>query len=128
MFSQKEPLGRMVGEDQIQFLKLLVEDNGFLFLVNDRIDLMWFDVPEVRDIIRTIRDFYDAGDELTYDALKNVLKGHYDLNDISKEISWGIINEVLDDAEKSDNGGWKKYFISKFDDVSMSSNHTPNWC
>ena len=127
MFSNPDPW-TMVGEDQIQFIKLLVEDINFLFQVNDRINPEWFTVPELRDVVRTVRNFYDAGEVLTYEKLKDELKTHYDLNDVSKEISWLIIKEVLEDAENAENKGWNRFFITRMDEISGATEPPSNWC
>lgn len=114
---------KMCGEDHIQFLKLLVEDRNFLFMVYDRIKQEWFDLVEMRDIVRTIMDLLDSGEEITYSKIKETMAPRYD--DESKEISWLIITEVLERMENSENLGWNKMFL---DDINNEPISIPdNW-
>lgn len=112
-FSKGEALGSWVSKEQIQFIKLMIEDRDFLFWTNDLVKQEWFDVPEMRDIIRVIRDFYDQGFPISYKELRNVLEGHYDTSTENREISWLILSAILDEMEKSKDMGWKGMFLER---------------
>lgn len=100
-FKEKpEPLGRVVPKEQEAFIKLMIEDKEFLFRVVHLIDQNWFAPAEMRDVVRTIRDMYADGVEITYDSVYSRVSGHYDVTDLSKEISLIIIKDALDECQE----------------------------
>ena len=126
-FSKGEALGKWIPDDQKIFLKLMVEDPDFLFLVHDRVDQNWFDEPELKDILRTIRDFYNSGTPITYHILEDALKSHYDLSIEYQEVSWLIIKEVLDDMRELPADNWKCIFIKKIEEQCITRNIPSDW-
>ena len=133
-FTEKgEELGKWIPLEQEAFIKYMIEDKDFLFQVYPLIDQNYFTIPELRDIVRTIKDMTHDEVEVTYPNLSIELLHHYDLSDISKEISWGIVCEVLEECQDDnnfrsiDNDWYKDYFInrliSRLGDVDEKS-----WC
>lgn len=112
-------LHRVVTKEQEVFIKLMVEDSEFLFRVIDLIDQNWFEPFELRDIVRTLKDIYNEGGEISYDNLFNRVAPHYDVSEISKEISLEIIKQVLEDCKTGTCIGtipeskWKENFINR---------------
>lgn len=94
-----EPLGRVIPKEQEVFIKLMIEDRDFLFRVADLIDQNWFDPVELRDVVRTIKDMYAEGCEITYDSVYSRVSSHYDVTELSKEISVLIIKCALDECK-----------------------------
>lgn len=128
-----EPLGEWIPKQELAFIKFMVEDPDFFFQVYPLINQNWFSVPELRDIVRTMKDLHDDGVEVTYRSLSEEMVQHYDLADLSKEISWGIITGVLEDCQGDecldgfDRDWYEKYFIDRLiirqDDVDSKE-----WC
>lgn len=127
-FHKGERLGHWIPDDQVMFLKLMVEDREFLFLTYDRVDQNWFDEPELRHILRTIRELYDEGERIAYDALRENMLPFYDLSIEYKEISWLIIDEVLTDMENAEiDGLLKNAFLYKIDKEVAKCTPPSNW-
>lgn len=107
---------RTVPYEQEIFIKFMVEDKNFLFQTH-KIDQNEFTVRELRDIVRTIKDMSNAGEEITYETLRETLRPRYAGDDESKEISWMIIEAVLDECASGvclngvDEDKCKKHFI-----------------
>lgn len=128
-----EPLGKWVPNQELAFIKFMIEDPDFFFQVYPLIDQNWFSVPELRDIVRTMKDMHNDGVKVTYGNLSAEMVRHYDLGDLSKQISWGIICEVLEECqvddclEGYDQDWYEKYFIDRLiirqDDVDSKE-----WC
>ena len=127
MFFRETGPFKMIGDDQVQFIKLLVEDPEFFHLVNDRVDQNWFREPEMRHIIRTVQELYAEVGKATYGMVLEAMRPHYDLSIENKEMSWIIINEVLEDAENAGDFGWKKLFLHQIDEEITSMDAPANW-
>ncbi len=118
-FKQKPEPWRRVPKEQEAFIKLLVEDKDFRFRAIDLVDQNWFDPFELRDIVRTIKDMYSEGREITYKSIYERIAPHYDISDISKEISLVIIKATFDECETGDCtkrisiDKWKEDFINR---------------
>ena len=114
-----DPLGEWVPKEELVFIKFMIEDRDFFFKVYPLIDQNWFTLPEFRDIARTLKDMYRSGVDVTYPNLSVELLHHYDLSDITKEISWGIICELLEECQEDwclegfDIDWYKWYFVDR---------------
>ena len=126
-FKDPKGLERVIEDDQIAFIKLMIEDRDFLCLSNNCIDQNWFTLPESRDIIRVIRDFYDDGLPLTYNNILKELESHYDTSSVSGEISWKIVCEFFEEMERVDASQYKEYFLAKLDEFCSSGEVPSDW-
>lgn len=114
-----ESLGRFVTFEQEAFIKFMVEDQDFLFQVYVFVDQNWFSCPELRDIVRTIKDLYYDKIPVTYNNILDAMAGRYDLTDETKEMSWNIINEIMKECrgdeclEGLDEDWYKSYFVER---------------
>lgn len=114
-----ERLGRWVTYEQEAFIKFMVEDSDFLFQVYVLLDQNWFDVPEMRDIARTIKDMYRSGALITYDSVLEKIAQRYGSPDESKTISLEMIKTILEECQGNecleDKGEewYKRYFVKR---------------
>jgi len=114
-----EPLGRVVTFEQEAFIKFMVEDKDFFFQVYPLVNQNWFFPFELRDIVRTIKDLYYSGIQVTYNSILEAMTARYDMADESRAISWKIIESVLEECqgdecfEGLDVDWYKVYFIER---------------
>lgn len=117
-----DPWG-MVTNEQLAFVKLMVEDCEFLYHTMS-IDQNLFSPPELRKIVRTIKDLVDAREDVTYDRLVEVMQPEGELDE-SQEISWMITTALIDEMkgdeclERRSAENFKKYFIKKLDEANV---------
>ena len=96
-----DPWG-MVTNEQLAFVKFMVEDRNFLFRTVNLIDQNMFSPNEMKDIVRTIKDLCLRNEDITYDNIKVRMKPRYEDGDESKEISWMIIEAMLEEMSGDD--------------------------
>ena len=113
----------MVTNDQLAFVKFMVEDEEFLYYYAKSIDQNLFSPPELRKIVRAIKDLADAKEDVTYDRLIEMMQPEGELDE-SQEISWMITTALIDEMkgddclERSNPVKLKEFFIKKLDAVA----------
>lgn len=117
LFRPKTDPWDMVTNEQLAFVKLMIEDEEFrtyvrIMLDRNLLDAIKFDPHELGAVIRTIREM----DDVTYKGVRETV-----IPSFSDEISQLIVGAVLDECESGDLGNmsvWKNRFKVVLDDIA----------